>query len=127
MDLVPASTPDQDLQMLPQMITAWKQVKEETEKVKQHLRELTVKKKALEETVLRVMKKNQIGALDLKQSNGRLLYKKRQTKGTLTQKGLQDMLAEHLKSEEEAKKAVAFIDEKRGTKTRELLTFEVNA
>ncbi len=113
--------------MLPQMITAWKQVKEETEKVKQHLRELTVKKKALEETVLRVMKKNQIGALDLKQSNGRLLYKKRQTKGTLTQKGLQDMLAEHLKSEEEAKKAVAFIDEKRGTKTRELLTFEVNA
>ena len=127
MDLVPASTPDQDLQMLPQMITAWKQVKEETEKVKQHARELSVKKKALEETILRVMKKNQIGALDLKQSNGRLLYKKRQTKGTLTQKGLQDMLAEHLKSEEEAKKAVAFIDEKRGTKTRELLSFEVNA
>ena len=115
---------EQDLQILPQMITAWKQVQGEIEALKQQLREKSTKKKALDEVILRVMKKHQIGALDLKASNGRLLFKKRQAKGALSQKGLQDMLAEHLKSEDAAKKAIEFIDEKRGVKTMETLTFE---
>jgi hypothetical protein len=34
------------------------------------------------------------------------------------------MLAEHLNSEDAAKKAVEFIDEKRGVKTLESLAFE---
>jgi hypothetical protein len=115
---------EQDLQILPQMITAWKQVQGETVTLQQQLRERNTKKKALEEVILRVMKKHQIGALDLKASNGRLLYKKRQSKGPLSQRGLQEMLAEHLNSEDAAKKAVEFIDEKRGVKTMESLTFE---
>ena len=115
---------EQDLQILPQMITAWKQVQGEIDTLKQQLREKATKKKALDEVILRVMKKHQIGALDLKASNGRLLFKKRQAKGPLSQKALQDMLAEHLKSEDAAKKAVEFIDEKRGVKTMETLTFE---
>jgi hypothetical protein len=84
----------------------------------------TKSQKALEEVIMRVMKKHQIGALDLKASNGRLLYKKRQSKGPLSQKSLHDILAEHLKSDEAADKAVKFIDEKRGVKTMETLTFE---
>jgi hypothetical protein len=115
---------EQDLQILPQMITAWKQVQEETTKLKEQLRERKVRQKALDEVILRIMKKHQIGALDLKASNGRLLFKKRQSKGALSQKSLQDMLSEHLKSEEAGKKAVAFIDEKRGVKTLETLSFE---
>jgi len=117
-------TPDQDLQQLPQMITAWKEVQSETQKLKEQMRERKIRQKALEEVILRTMKKNNIGALDLKQSNGRLLYHRRQAKGSLTQKGLQEMLAEHLNSEESAKKAVDFITEKRGTKTLESLRFE---
>jgi hypothetical protein len=117
-------TTEQDLQMLPQMITSWKQVQEDFVKNQQQARELKSRKKVLEEMILRIMKKHQIGALDLKQSNGRLLYRKKQTKGPLSQRNLQDMLAEHLKSDDAAKKAIAFIDEKRGVKTMETLSFE---
>lgn len=115
---------EQDLQILPQMITAWKQVQQESQQLQSQLREKKVRQKALEEVILRVMKKHQIGALDLKASNGRLLYKKRQAKGALSQKSLHEMLAEHLRSEEAADAAVKFIDEKRGVKTTETLTFE---
>ncbi len=122
--LMEPPTSEQDLQILPQMITSWKQVQEEAIKNQQQARELKSRKKVLEEMILRIMKKHQIGALDLKQSNGRLLYRKKQTKGPLSQRNLQDMLAEHLKSDDAAKKAIAFIDEKRGVKTMETLTFE---
>ena len=118
------SSAEQDLQVLPQMITAWKQVQEETNKLKEQMRERKVRQKALEEVILRIMKKHHIGALDLKASNGRLLYKKRQSKGGLSQKSLHDILSEHLKSDDSAKKAIAFITEKRGTKTTESLSFE---
>jgi hypothetical protein len=118
------SSAEQDLQLLPQMITAWKQVQEEITRLKDQLRERKVRQKALDEVILRIMKKHHIGALDLKASNGRLLYKKRQAKGGLSQKSLHDILSEHLKSDEAAKRAIAFITEKRGTKTMESLSFE---
>ena len=115
---------DVELQQLPQLITAWKKVREETVALKEQLRERKVRMKALEEVILRTMKKNSIGALDLKQSGGRLLYKKREAKGSLSQKSLQEYLAEHLKSDEAATKALDFISEKRGKKTMETLSFE---
>lgn len=124
-DIVQQTPPGQEeLSQLPQMITAWKEVQGETSKLKEQLRERKVRQKALEEVILRTMKKHNIGALDLKASNGRLLYRKRQSKGALNQKGLEGMLSEFLKSDEQAKKAVEFIDEKRGKKTTEVLTFE---
>ena len=122
--IVETPSPDQDLQQLPQMISAWKQVQEDATKIKEQMRELKVRQKALEEVILRTMKKHNIGALDLKASNARLMYRKKQSKGALSQKTLQEMLGEYLKSEEEGKKAVAFIDEKRGVKTMEVLSFE---
>jgi hypothetical protein len=116
--------PDQEFQQLPQMITAWKKVREEITALKEQQRERVVRQKALEEVIMRTMKRHSIGALDLKQSNGRLLYRNRKTKGSLSQKGLLDILTEHMNSEDSAKKAVAFITEKRGTKTSESLAFE---
>ena len=115
---------DVELQQLPQLITAWKKVREESVALKEQIRERNVRMKALEEVILRTMKKNSIGALDLKQSGGRLLYKKREAKGSLSQKSLQEYLAEHLKSDEAATKALDFISEKRGKKTMETLSFE---
>lgn len=115
---------EQDLQILPQMITAWKAVQVESKQLQEQLRERKTRQKALEEVILRVMKKHQIGALDLKASNGRLLYQNKKSKGSLTQRGLQDMLGEFMKSDEQGKKAIEFINEKRGVKTKEVLTFE---
>jgi hypothetical protein len=122
-DIVQQSSSD-DISQLPQMISAWKEVQAETSKLKEQLRERKVRQKALEEVILRTMKKHNIGALDLKASNGRLLYRKKQTKGSLSQKNLEGMLGEFLKSDEQARKAIEFIDEKRGKKTSEVLTFE---
>jgi len=115
---------DVELQQLPQLITAWKKVREEAVALKEQLRERKVRMKALEEVIMRTMKRHSIGALDLKQSGGRLLYKKRESKGSLSQKSLQEYLAEHLKSDEAATKALDFISEKRGKKTMETLSFE---
>ena len=117
-------TPNEDLSQLPQLISAWKEVQAETSKLKEQLSERKKRQKALEEVILRTMKQHNIGALDLKASNGRLLYRKRQSKGSLSQKSLEGMLGEFLKSEDQAKKAIEFIDEKRGKKTTEVLTFE---
>ena len=122
MDIV--DTNEQDIQILPQMITAWKQVQAEAKQLQDQIREKKIRQKALEEVILRVMKKHQIGALDLKASNGRLLYQNKKSKGSLTQRGLQGMLGDFLKSEEEGKKALEYINEKRGTKVKEVLTFE---
>ncbi len=117
-------TPENELQMLPQMITSWKKIQEEMKTLREQTRERNTRRKALEEVILRIMKKNNIGALDLKQSNSRLMYKKRQSKETLNTKTLTNLLSEHLKSEEAAKSAVNHIMEKRGVKMVETLTFE---
>jgi hypothetical protein len=117
-------TPEQELQQLPQMITAWKKVREESIALKLQVRERKLRLKALEEVIMGTMKRHSIGALDLKQSNGRILYKKKQAKGSLTQKGLHELLSEHLKSDDAATKALDFITEKRGTKLLETLSFE---
>jgi hypothetical protein len=121
---VTTPTPESELQQLPQLITAWKKLREETAAFKEQMRERKVRMKALEEVIMRAMKRNSIGALDLKQSGGRLLYKKRESKGSLSQKSLHEFLAEHLKSPDAATKAVDFISEKRGKKTMEVLSFE---
>ena len=116
--------PSDELQQLPQMITAWKEVQAETNRLKEMMREKKTRQKALEEVILRTMKKHNIGALDLKASNGRLLYRRKQSKGGLSQKNLQGFLGEFLKDDTKAEQAIAFIDEKRGKKTMEVLSFE---
>jgi hypothetical protein len=116
--------PEGDLQQLPQMIIQWKQVQEEGRKLKEQLRENKIREKAYSEVILRVMKKNSIGALDLKQSKNRILCQTKQKKGSLGKKNLQDSLCEYLKSEEAGKKAFDFISEKQGTKTFDTLVLE---
>lgn len=122
--IVEHSTATDDLQQLPQMITAWKEVQAESTRLKEQLRERNVRKKALEEVIMRIMKTHNIGALDLKASSARLLHKQKQSKGSLNKKTMTEYLSEFLKSEEEGKKAVAFMDEKRGVVKRDVLAFE---
>ena len=113
-----------ELQQLSSVIKTWHELNNETDELSSQMKEKKKKLKALEEMILRIMKKNNIGALDLKSSGGRLLYRKKTTKGSLGQKDMVRLLGEHLKSEEKAVDALKFISENRGSKVKESLLYE---
>jgi hypothetical protein len=117
-------TDAQELNNLSQIIKTWRELNKENTVMKEQVREKTKRMKALEEMILRIMKKNNIGALDLKGSGGRLLYRRQTSKGTLNVKCLTDLLTQHLKSETAATDALKFINENRGAKVRESLLYE---
>jgi hypothetical protein len=99
-------------------------VEVEVSELNSQIREKKKKQKAYEEVILRIMKKNNIGALDLKGSGGRLLYRRQTTKGTLNVKSLKDMLLDHMKSESVVDEAMKYINEHRGAKVRESILYE---
>ncbi len=119
-------TEQQELQTLRQIIVTWRELEQEASDLAQQAREKKVKQKALEEMILRIMKKYNIGALDLKGSGGRLLYRRQTTKTGLTPKALIGLLSDHLKSETAAQDAIKYINEHRGSKVRESLLYEKN-
>ncbi len=121
----PAQTPDpQEMSQLSNMIKEWKALQAETATLKEQVREKNKRMKAMEEIILRIMKKNNIGALDLSNSGGRLLYRRTNTKGSLNPKSLMVMLSEHMKSEQKAAEALKYITEHREARVRESLLYE---
>lgn len=114
----------QELQTLRQIIMTWRELEAEASELSQQVREKKKRQKALEEMILRIMKKYNIGALDLKGSGGRLLYRRQTTKTSLNPKTLVGLLSEHLKSETAAADAIKYINEHRGSKVRESLLYE---
>lgn len=121
---VPTATEQQELNTLKEVIVSWRQLSSEMSELNSQIREKRKKIKALEEVILRIMKKNNIGALDLKGSGGRLLYRRQTSKGTLNVKTLNELLTQHLKSETAAGDALKYISEHRGGKLRESLLYE---
>jgi hypothetical protein len=119
-------TEQQELQNLRQIIVTWREIEGEVSTLSAQIREKNKRKKALEEMILRIMKKYNIGALDLKGSGGRLLYRKQTTKATLNPKTLTGLLAGHLKSETAAAEAIKYIVENREARPRESLLYEKN-
>lgn len=113
-----------ELQQLSAVIKGWKELHSETAVIKEQLREKTKRLKAMEEMILRIMKKNNIGALDLASTGGRLLYRKTNSKGSLAPKTLQALLTNHLKSDQKASEIMKYITDNRETKTRESLLYE---
>jgi hypothetical protein len=118
------ATDQQELQNLKEVIVSWRETNSALSELNSQIREKRKRQKALEEMILRIMKKNNIGALDLKGSGGRLLYRRQTSKGTLNVKCLTDLLTQHLKSETAATDALKFINENRGAKVRESLLYE---
>jgi hypothetical protein len=112
------------MQTLKEIIMAWRTTETELSALNNQIREKKKKQKTMEEIILRIMKKNNIGALDLKGSGGRLLYRRQTMKGTLNVKTLTELLTTHLKSESAATDALKFINENRGAKVRESLMYE---
>jgi hypothetical protein len=78
----------------------------------------------MQDMILRIMKKHNIGALDLKGSGGRILYRRSSSKTSINDKVLFNLLSEHMKSETNAAAAVKFINERRDTKAKESLVYE---
>jgi hypothetical protein len=126
-------TDQNDFKNLPNLLTEWKKLQEEKQKlldekkqINDRIREHDKRAEAMQKMILPIMKKNSIGALDLKSSNARALFKKRVIKSPLGIKEMKVYFKEHFKSEEDANKLLEFLDKKRDTIIRESLVYEKN-
>lgn len=124
MEVSTSTTEQQELQSLSLMIKTWRELNKENTALKEQVREKSKRLKALDEMILRIMKKHNIGALDLKESGGRILYRRSASKAGLTPKTLMTLLSEHLKSEDAASNALKYINEHREARVRESLLYE---
>jgi hypothetical protein len=119
------TTPQEnDMGTLTHSIIEWRRLKEECDEAKQHLREKGKKMKALEEVILRIMKNHNIGALDLKNSGGRVLFKKQKRQAGLGQKNMVKLMSQHLQSEEKANDLMKYIQEHREVVMKESIAYE---
>ena len=114
----------QELQQLSSIIKDWKEANEQIKTLNEQVREKRKRLKVQEEMILRIMKKHSIGALDLKGSGGRILYRRSSSKAGLNEKLLFVLLSQHMKSETAAADAIKFITEHREAKTKESLLYE---
>ena len=118
------SGPSADLQGLKEVIRSWRELNTEIADLNALLREKKKRQKALEDVILRTMKSNTIGALDLTGSGGRIIYRRQTKKGSLNLKSISELLTQHLKSEEAAAGALKFMLEHRGGSVRESIMYE---
>jgi hypothetical protein len=123
----------QEFQNLPMLLTQWKRIQEEKQKLLEQKRvileqvsELDKRSSAMAGIMMGTMKKHSIAALDLKSSNARVVYKKSSRKAPLPKKEMTKFMAEHMKSETAAKELLAFLDAKKTTKVKEALVYEKN-
>lgn len=115
---------DNDLATLTHSIIEWRRLKEDNDIRKQQVRESNTKMKALEEIILRVMKSHNIGALDLKNSGGRVFFKTKKSSAGVGQKGMVKLMGDYLKSADEAVKLMDFIQSNRQIVTKETIHYE---
>ena len=115
---------ENDLATLTYSIIEWRRLKVENDAVKDVVRERNKKMKALEEIIVRVMKSHNIGALDLKNSGGRVLFNKQKRQVGLSQKTMAKLVSEHLQSDEAALELMKYIQDHREIKIVESIRYE---
>jgi len=132
-EIIMTAEEHQEFQNLPVLLTQWKRIQEEKQKLLQQKRiimeqisELDMRCSAMAGIMMGTMKKHSIAALDLKSSNARVVYKKSSRKAPLSKKDMAKLVAEHLKSETAAKDLLSFLDTKKPTKVKEALVYEKN-
>jgi hypothetical protein len=113
-----------EMEILANSIKEWRSLTEECRGFKEQISERMRRIKAYQEVIVRIMKNHNVAALDLKNTGGRVVTKQRRSQSGLTPKTLQAQLATYLKSEEEAKKVLEFIQSNRTTTTRDALLYE---
>jgi len=115
---------ENDMATLSAAIVEWRRISDESSNLKEQLKERAKKMNVLQEVIVRIMKNHNVAALDLKSTGGRIITKQRKSQSGLTPKTLQQTLATYLKSEEEAKKALEYIQSQRQISTRDALLYE---
>jgi len=115
---------ENELATLTHSIIEWRRLKERNDVLKMDMKELKTKMNALEGVILNVMKSHNIGALDLKNSGGRVLYKQQKRQASLGQKNMVQLIAEHLQSQEKASELMKFIQDRRETVIKESIQYE---
>ena len=115
---------ESDMSTLSSAIVEWRRLNDECSDFKQQIKERNTKIRALQEVIVRIMKSHNVAALDLKNTGGRVVTKQRKSQSGLTAKTLHSQLATYLKSEEEATKALQFIQSNRVISTRDALLYE---
>ena len=115
---------ESDMSTLSSAIVEWRRLNDECSDFKQQIKERNTKIRALQEVIVRIMKSHNVAALDLKNTGGRVITKQRKSQSGLTAKTLHAQLATYLKSEEEATKALTFIQSNRVISTRDALLYE---
>lgn len=120
----PSAPSAPDAQNLATIVLEWRRIQDELSQLRQQTREKGKRAKVLEGIILNTMKQNNMGALDLKSSNARILFEQKETKGTLNPKTLQKLLTEHLKDENKAAEAIKYIVEHREKGTKDALAYE---
>ena len=119
-----AAPQENDMSTLTHSIIEWRRLKEKCDEARQILRENSKIMKINEDIILRIMKEHNIGALDLKNSGGRVLYKKQKRQLGLGQKNMVKLMAEHLKSEEKASELMKYIQDHREVVTTDKIAYE---
>jgi hypothetical protein len=131
--LTPPNEDQQEFQNLPLLLSQWKKIQEEKRNLQEQkkalgnqIREHDKRCEAMEAMIMGTMKKNSIGAIDLKSSAARAVLKKRATRAPAGKKDKIKHLTEYLKSEEEAKKLLGFLKDKQTKVVKESLFYEKN-
>ena len=132
-EILTTSEDQQEFQSLPSLLAQWKKIQEEKRNLMnqkkvlgQQIREHDKRCAAMEVMIMGTMKKHSIGALDLKSSGARVLYKKRTTKTPLAKNDLLKHVSQYLKSEDEAKKFITYLKGKQEVVVKESLFYEKN-
>ena len=119
------TTPEEnDLSTLTHSIIEWRRLKDDNDVRKIEVREANTKMKALEEVILRVMKSHNIGALDLKNSGGRVLFQKQKRQAAMGQKNMEKWIGDCLKSQDKAQEIMKYIQDHREVLTKESIKYE---
>ena len=131
--ITPQNEDQQEFQNLPVLLSQWKKIQEEKlslqrqkKVLNEQIREHDTRCAAMESMIKGTMKKNSIGAIDLKSSAARAVLKKRVTRAPTGKKDKIKHLTEYLKSEDEAKKLLGFLKEKQTKVVKESLFYEKN-
>lgn len=120
----PTAPTQGDVTNLATIVSEWRRIHEEIAGHKQQAKEKQKRAVVLEGIIMNIMKQQNLGALDLKNSGGRILYEKQERKGGLGAKKIQKLLSEHLKDEQKAAEALKYINEHRDAVTKEKLSYE---
>ncbi len=105
-------------------MSEWRKMHEEIASLKQQASEKKKRAVVLENIIMNIMRQQNMGAIDLRSSGGRILYEKKERKSGLNSKTIQKLLTEHLKDEMKAADAVKYLTEHREAIMKEKLLYE---